>query len=70
MKVGDLIRIGWSGVWKQPFVAVIRKVHCFRKQGIVKNGEISGYTVYIPATGKETFITPRDVMVLNTSNMS
>ena len=64
MKVGDLIGIGWSGVWKQPFVAVIRKVHLFQKH-MTKKGEISGYTVFIPATGKETFITPRDVRLLN-----
>jgi len=60
MQVGDLIALGWSGVWKQPFVAVVKRVHQYPK-----TDDISGYTVYIPATGKETFITPRDVRLLN-----
>ncbi len=64
MKVGDLIGIGWSGKLKKPFVAVIKKVHCFEKH-MTKKGEISGYTVFIPATGLDTFITPRDVRLLN-----
>ena len=54
MKVGDLIGIGWHGVRREPFVAVIKKVHKFC-------GEPSGFTVFIPATGKETFIIPEDV---------
>ena len=64
MKVGNLIGIGWNGTWKKPYVAVIKKVHRFRKH-MTKKGEIQGYTVFIPATAKETFIIPRDVVVLN-----
>ena len=64
MKVGDLIGIGWSGKLKKPFVAVIKKVHRFRKEAAGK-GQISGYTIFIPATGKETWIIPRDAKVLN-----
>jgi hypothetical protein len=60
MEVGDLIGIGWNGVTKQPFVAVIKKVH-------YKYMEENCYTVYIPATGKETFIIERDVEVLDES---
>ena len=42
MKVGDLIGIGWNG--KQPYTAVIQKVHRH------------GYTIYIIATGRSTYI--------------
>ena len=67
MQVGDLIGLGWNGVWKQPFVAVIKKVHWLP---VSTEGEILGYTVYIPVTGKETFITPRDVNLLSEKEYS
>ena len=59
MKVGDLIEIGWNGPQQQPFVAIIKKVHRFSHE------REKCYTVFIPATGKETFITERDVQVLD-----
>ena len=62
MQVGDLIGIGWSGTWKKPFVAVIKRVH-----RSIPDKFITGYTVFIPATGLSTFITPRDVEVLDES---
>jgi len=62
MKVGDLIGIGWSGIRKKPFVAVIKRVH-----RSIPDNFISGYTIFIPATGLDTFITPRDVKVLDES---
>lgn len=57
MKVGDLIGIGWDGIRKEPFVAVIKEVH----RDSYSSDQISGYTIFIPATGKETWIIPEDV---------
>ena len=62
MQIGDLIGLGWNGTWKKPYVALIKKVHRSRQDNF-----ISGYTVFIPATGLDTFITPRDVVVLDES---
>lgn len=59
-KVGDLIGIGWNGTTKQPFVAVVKKVHH-------KYTEEVCYTVFVPATGKEAFIVERDIEVLGES---
>ncbi len=62
MKVGDLIGIGWNGTRKKPYVAVIKRVH-----RSIPDKFITAYTVFIPATGLDTFITPRDVKVLDES---
>ena len=59
-EVGDLIGIGWNGTTKQPFVAVVKKVHH-------KHLEEACYTVFIPATGEEAFIIERDIEVLDES---
>ena len=59
-EVGDLIGIGWSGRTKQPFIAVVKKVH-------QKHLEETCYTVFIPATGQEAFIIERDIQVINES---
>ena len=64
MKVGDLIGIGWNGKFQQPFVAVIKKIHRTKPH---VGSFTTGYTVFIPATGLDTFILPSDAKVINES---
>ena len=56
MKVGDLVGIGWSGIKKQPFPAIITKVHRSIPEKLS-----TGYTVYIFDNQKTTFVTERDL---------
>ena len=50
MKVGDLVGIGWSGIKKQPFPAIITKAH-----------DREHYTIYIFETCKTTFVARRNL---------
>ena len=54
-KKGDLVGIGWSGIKKQPFPAIITKVHSHPAE---RN---HCYTVYIFDTCKTTFVIERDL---------
>tara|TARA_R100000008_G_scaffold76700_1_gene56715 strand:- start:112 stop:309 length:198 start_codon:yes stop_codon:yes gene_type:complete len=56
MKVGDLVGIGWSGIKKQPFPAIITKVH--KKFSYQQS---KSYTVYIFSNCKKAFATERDL---------
>ena len=54
-KKGDLIGIGWSGITKRPFPAIITKVHSYH------GDETHCYTVCILNTSKKTFVTEKDL---------